>query len=62
MVEESVKVVRFWICFEGTGYAAELNMREREGSRLTPRFLTEQLKGWGCLYGEEYCERRFKGY
>ncbi|XP_057348967.1 sodium/bile acid cotransporter 7 isoform X7 [Manis pentadactyla] len=29
MVEEAVKVVGFWICFEGTGYADELNMRER---------------------------------
>lgn len=24
------------------------NVREREVSRMTSRFLTEQLKGWSC--------------
>lgn len=33
------------------------DIREREGSRMTLRFLTEQLKEWNCWHGEEYYVR-----
>lgn len=40
--------------FEGTRYADELGVWEKQALRMTLRFLTEQLKGWSCWWGDDY--------
>lgn len=51
--------------FEGAGYDDKLDMgmRERKGSRMTVRFLTELLKAWSLLkLRRVLCESSLGGY
>ena len=50
--------------FEGTGYADGLDVgcERKKGSRMTSRFLTEQLEGWSLLtWRRVLCDSRYVG-